>query len=138
MDVRRTALRLLPWLLLAGMGGFAAIGWVHFIAKDQALWQRSFEAVHASTARIGRIDQGDIAAVRDALIADREAQCDYIARYADHIPHELADALAAARAACDTPIPPPPAPAADAPRDIEGTEAPQPANGHDEAADNDD
>lgn len=130
MRMRLLALRALPWLLLAAMTGFAAIGWVHFIAKDQALWQRSFETVHASTARVAQLDEDDIASVREALIADREAQCDYIARYADHIPHELADALAAARAVCDTPIPPPPAPALDDAEDYEEIEAAPPENGN--------
>ncbi|MFN3844126.1 MAG: hypothetical protein ACK4RW_12835 [Rehaibacterium terrae] len=135
MRLRQLAIRALPWLLLAGMTGFAAIGWVHFIAKDQALWQRSFETVHTATALIDRLDAHDTRAVRDALLRQREEQCDWIARYAEHVPHDLAEALRQTRVVCDTPVPPWPADHDAAPEDSEDIEqaAPDATGEEDEA-----
>ncbi len=139
MRLRQLAIRALPWLLLAGMTGFAAIGWVHFIAKDQALWQRSFETVHTATALVDRLDARDPRAVRDALIRQREEQCDWIARYAEHVPHDLAEALRQARVVCDTPIPPWPADLDEAPEGTEDIEeaAPDQTGEEEEAAEED-
>lgn len=100
MNVRRLALRAIPWLLLAAMTGFAAIGWTHFLAKDRALWQRAFAAIDEDTASLAALESGDIAVAASRLKARRDEHCAWIARYAEHAHDDMREQLAAAQASC--------------------------------------
>lgn len=90
----------LPWLLLVLMTGFAAIGWLHFLSKDEALWERSFADVALAGAGLADIAQDRPAAAADRLRQRLDQACDYLVRYREHLPPKLEEAHAHALAGC--------------------------------------
>lgn len=96
----RWTLLALPWVLLLLMGGFAAIGWLHFIAKDEALWERTFADTALATEALSALEADAAPDAERPLRARLDEACDYLVRYRDHLPPKLADAHAAALARC--------------------------------------